>query len=155
MNYFFFSLGNTGFSPSFRSEIEESICSASGIRPSCYDPAIGLVIRVLQQKYLQKFLNSKLYQKFLTELFSQIQTSPFGSCANPKASSSRKTSSSNKLKRSSSNTSLSTTCSSNELGPPTPVSSISAQNTLLASMSKSKSDITGRMMMMAQVKKLN
>ncbi len=85
--------------------------------PKCFDPAIVLAVRVLQQRYLAKFLNSNLYRKYLSELFSQIQTGPYksGAGANNGSSSSRKTSRKGfGLRRSGSNTSLST-CSSSEV----------------------------------------
>ena len=72
-----------------------------------------LVARVLQQRYLAKFLNSNLYRKYLSELFSQIQTGPYKSGAG--GGSGRKVSRRGfGLRRSGSNTSLST-CSSSEV----------------------------------------
>ena len=109
-----------------RSRIEESICSRDGVvTPTCFDPAMVLVARVLQQRYLAKFLNSNLYRKYLSELFSQIQTGPYKSGASGGAGgaavgssgggSGRKVSRRGfGLRRSGSNTSLST-CSSSEV----------------------------------------
>ena len=114
-----------GLSGALRSRIEESICSRDGVvTPTCFDPAMVLVARVLQQRYLAKFLNSNLYRKYLSELFSQIQTGPYKSGASggggAGAGSSgggggRKVSRRGLgLRRSGSNTSLST-CSSSEV----------------------------------------
>lgn len=129
-----------GLSAPLRSRVEESICSRDGVvTPTCFDPAMVLVARVLQQRYLAKFLNSNLYRKYLSDLFSQIQTGPYKSGASGGggggAGSSRKVSRRGfGLRRSGSNTSLST-CSSSEVS-----GAISTQNTLLA-MSRSKSTI--------------
>ena len=110
-----------GLSGALRSRIEESICSSDGVvAPTCFDPAMVLVARVLQQRYLAKFLNSNLYRKYLSELFSQIQTGPYKSGASGGGGSSvgsggRKVSRRGLgLRRSGSNTSLST-CSSSEV----------------------------------------
>ena len=103
-----------GLSAGLRSRIEESICSRDGVvAPTCFDPAMVLVARVLQQRYLAKFLNSNLYRKYLSELFSQIQTGPYKSGGG--GGSGRKVSRRGfGLRRSGSNTSLST-CSSSEV----------------------------------------
>ena len=123
--YYFFSL--QGLSGALRSRIEESICSRDGVvTPTCFDPAMVLVARVLQQRYLAKFLNSSLYRKYLSELFSQIQTGPYksgasgggGGASTSGSGGGRKTSRRGfGLRRSGSNTSLST-CSSSEVSKP-------------------------------------
>ena len=112
-------------SGALRSRIEESICSRDGVvTPTCFDPAMVLVARVLQQRYLAKFLNSNLYRKYLSELFSQIQTGPYksgasggggGASTSGSGGGGRKVSRRGfGLRRSGSNTSLST-CSSSEV----------------------------------------
>ena len=112
-----------GLSAALRSRIEESICSRDGVvTPTCFDPAMVLVARVLQQRYLAKFLNSNLYRKYLSELFSQIQTGPYKSGASGGAGGAGSSGSGGRkvsrrgfgLRRSGSNTSLST-CSSSEV----------------------------------------
>ena len=113
-------------SGALRSRIEESICSRDGVvTPTCFDPAMVLVARVLQQRYLAKFLNSSLYRKYLSELFSQIQTGPYKSGASGGGGASTSGSGGGRklsrrgfgLRRSGSNTSLST-CSSSEVSKP-------------------------------------
>ena len=112
-------------SGALRSRIEESICSRDGVvTPTCFDPAMVLVARVLQQRYLAKFLNSSLYRKYLSELFSQIQTGPYKSGASGGGASTSGSGGGRKLsrrgfglRRSGSNTSLST-CSSSEVSKP-------------------------------------
>ena len=117
---FLFPLGLSG---TLRSRIEESICSRDGVvTPTCFDPAMVLVARVLQQRYLAKFLNSSLYRKYLSELFSQIQTGPYKSGASGWGASTSGSGGGGRkvsrrgfgLRRSGSNTSLST-CSSSEV----------------------------------------
>ena len=116
-----------GLSGALRSRIEESICSRDGVvTPTCFDPAMVLVARVLQQRYLAKFLNSNLYRKYLSELFSQIQTGPYKSGASGGGGAGAGSSGGGGgrkvsrrgfgLRRSGSNTSLST-CSSSEVSP--------------------------------------
>jgi hypothetical protein len=100
-----------------RSRVEESICSSGGVVTlKCFDSALVLVVRVLQQRYLAIFLNSNLYRKYLSELFSQIQTGPYKSGSGSSSGGGRKTSrrAFGQLRRTGSNTSLST-CSSSEV----------------------------------------
>ena len=137
---FLFSLGLSG---ALRSRIEESICSRDGVvTPTCFDPAMVLVARVLQQRYLAKFLNSNLYRKYLSELFSQIQTGPYKSGASGGGGGGGAGSSGGGgggrkvsrrgfgLRRSGSNTSLST-CSSSEVSLASGVNIRTWQNAVL------------------------
>ena len=132
-----------GLSAALRSRIEESICSRDGVvTPTCFDPAMVLVARVLQQRYLAKFLNSNLYRKYLSELFSQIQTGPYKSGASGGGGGGGAGSSGGGgggrkvsrrgfgLRRSGSNTSLST-CSSSEVSLASGVNIRTWQNAVL------------------------
>lgn len=117
-----------GVSDKMRCQIEEAICCESGIvQPNCFDRLLALVIRVLQEKHLAPFLRSNLYKKFLSELFCRIQTSPYPKQHQPQNQ--RRRSFFSRMKRSGSNSSLSTCSSSDVTGFN---SSISSQNTLLA-----------------------
>ena len=132
-----------GLSAALRSRIEESICSRDGVvTPTCFDPAMVLVARVLQQRYLAKFLNSNLYRKYLSELFSQIQTGPYKSGASGGGGAGAGSSGGGGgggrkvsrrgfgLRRSGSNTSLST-CSSSEVSLTSCVNIRTWQNAVL------------------------
>ncbi len=57
----------------FRSRIEEQICSADGrVNSNCFDEALQLVVRVLHMKYVQKFINSQLFKNYISELMATI-----------------------------------------------------------------------------------
>ena len=133
-----------GLGAKMRAGVEEAICGESGrVSPACFDPVVALVLRVLQKRHLPAFLQSSLFRKHLNELFCRVQTSPFSVKQQQQAGRSRRTSSTTaatttttgtrRMKRSGSNSSLSTNCSD-----------VSTQNTLLAAASvtppKSKAD---------------
>ncbi|XP_003739786.1 A-kinase anchor protein 10, mitochondrial [Galendromus occidentalis] len=74
----FFSLQaetSLGFSDSLRSEIEESICSEDGPNPNTFALPFAIVVRYLENEFLQAFFNSALYQKYLTECIQTVQKS--------------------------------------------------------------------------------
>ena len=113
-----------GVSNDIRTKIEESICSDAGADQTCFDPLLHLVMKIMEVRHLNSFLQSTLFKKYLSELLCQIRTNPF---ANSSSSSSKKE---KKIRRASSNTSLNTVASSEV--------SITTQNTLLA-MSRARS----------------
>lgn len=105
-----------GFSTAIRSRIEQSICASSGpLQPTCFDEALLLVVRVLHMRYVQKFINSQLFNNYISELMATIASN-----------------SDTKLRKFNSSTSLNTS------GYSESNVSISCQNTLLASASTLK-----------------
>ena len=118
---------------------------------AAFDDVLTLVIRVLQAGHLGRFLRSHLYRKYLNELFCRIQTAPYAVSASSATSTTSSASKSRSartkgLRRSGSNSSLSTSYSggSGGGGGVSADVSISAQNTLLASMSSSSTSAASK-----------
>ncbi|XP_040570619.1 A-kinase anchor protein 10, mitochondrial [Lepeophtheirus salmonis] len=122
-----------GFPNEIRSEIEEQICVQTGsLNLHLFDSALRIVVQNLNVKYLDPFLHSSLFQNYISELKSTISSS---------VSPSKQFNKNFSARRSASVTSLASSCSD-----------ISTQNTLLAMsrpqsrISKSKSDINGKIL---------
>lgn len=74
----FFSMQATsplGFEDKIRLEIENNICQESGPALDCFARPMEIIVEYLEAKYLDKFLNSKLFQSYIKELISSIQLS--------------------------------------------------------------------------------
>ncbi|KAJ9593957.1 hypothetical protein L9F63_014598 [Diploptera punctata] len=75
----YFSLQATcplGFNDKIRFDIEQNICREEGPLPDCFRRPADIVFYVLQKNFLQPFLTSELYFKYLSELINTIQASP-------------------------------------------------------------------------------
>merc|ERR1719481_2055471 len=75
----FFSMQATsplGFPSSVRLQVEDSICSAGGPDYTCFHLPLQLVLKYLEERFLQPFLQSTLYSNYVKELISTIQASP-------------------------------------------------------------------------------
>lgn len=72
----YFSLQATSslqMSDRIRFAIEENICTTTvALISSCFDDAVAIVERYLDQKYLRPFLTSHLFYKYLSELLHRI-----------------------------------------------------------------------------------
>ncbi|XP_063220784.1 A-kinase anchor protein 10, mitochondrial [Bacillus rossius redtenbacheri] len=75
----YFSLQATcplGFSAGTRVAVEHSICREGGPLPDCFQRPVSVVMHVLDKSYLQPFLTSQLYFRYLSELINTIQANP-------------------------------------------------------------------------------
>lgn len=67
-----------GFGDKIRFLVEENICRENGPECDCFHQPIRLVEYVLDRNYLNQFLSSQLYFKYLSELISTVQTHSCG-----------------------------------------------------------------------------
>nr|CAD7408976.1 unnamed protein product [Timema cristinae] len=75
----FFSLQATsplGFNDRVRIEMEHNICREEGPLPDCFQKPVKIVTKVLEKNFLQPFLTSQLYFRYLSELINTIQANP-------------------------------------------------------------------------------
>ncbi|XP_069689264.1 A-kinase anchor protein 10, mitochondrial isoform X2 [Periplaneta americana] len=75
----YFSLQATsplGFNDKIRFNVEHNICREEGPLPDCFRKPADIVFYVLEKNFLQPFLTSELYFKYLSELINTIQSSP-------------------------------------------------------------------------------
>nr|CAD7196887.1 unnamed protein product [Timema douglasi] len=75
----FFSLQATsplGFNDRVRIEMEHNICREEGPLPDCFQKPVKIVSKVLEKNFLQPFLTSQLYFRYLSELINTIQANP-------------------------------------------------------------------------------
>nr|CAD7405567.1 unnamed protein product [Timema poppensis] len=75
----FFSLQATsplGFKDRVRIEMEHNICRKEGPLPDCFQKPVKIVTKVLEKNFLQPFLTSQLYFRYLSELINTIQANP-------------------------------------------------------------------------------
>ncbi|XP_023716120.1 A-kinase anchor protein 10, mitochondrial isoform X2 [Cryptotermes secundus] len=75
----YFSLQATcplGYSDKIRFYVEHNICREEGPLPDCFRKPADIVFHVLEKNFLQPFLTSELYFKYLSELINTIQASP-------------------------------------------------------------------------------
>ncbi|XP_077996452.1 A-kinase anchor protein 10, mitochondrial-like, partial [Glandiceps talaboti] len=75
----YFSLQAThpvGFSDAVRFEVECNICREEGPLPDCFATSMRIAHNTLEKVYLQGFLTSELYFKYLNELINTIKNDP-------------------------------------------------------------------------------
>lgn len=64
-----------GFGDDVRLEIENNICQELGPQIDCFERPLMMIVEYMELKYLNKFLNSKLFESFVKELITSVQTS--------------------------------------------------------------------------------
>lgn len=68
-----------GFSDKIRFAVEQNICGEHGFMSDCFHLPLKIVEKVLGKHYLQPFLSSQLFYKYLSDLINTIQVHGYSS----------------------------------------------------------------------------
>ncbi|KAL3270082.1 hypothetical protein HHI36_009140 [Cryptolaemus montrouzieri] len=66
-----------GLGDKVRLSLEQTICGENGVNLDCFNIPIAIVEKILEKNFIQPFLESQLFYKFLSELINTVQSNGY------------------------------------------------------------------------------